>query len=309
MSGWVAGGAVWGRYLDTLMLGKGSLPANSGMTSIWTLCVAMAATGIDTNPELFPHTAQLLLLSTTETNTQSVKYCETQRHEWNSVQWNSSNKMKTSGDNKPATVTRYQNVLFHSICTELTHTPGHVFWKLIWKNYSFSSICLRWKNEVFINLMYVICHLPKLRWYLNDTFVPRPNVVWVSYPHTWVWLCRGLCSLWPPPPPLSLPHWAPSDAWLKPLTDRGTQYGIAVPPLQAGSLPSRYTRSVVNLRKRDFLQSYSYRFSKHCLTILWNMTFIIVLSALKHWMYCYNESIISLLQYGWKCLINVITNF
>lgn len=27
----------------------------------------MAATGMDTNPELFPHTAQLLLLSTTET--------------------------------------------------------------------------------------------------------------------------------------------------------------------------------------------------------------------------------------------------
>lgn len=34
-----------------------------------TLCVACAAAGMEMTPELFPHTAQLLLLSTTETQT------------------------------------------------------------------------------------------------------------------------------------------------------------------------------------------------------------------------------------------------
>lgn len=77
VSGWLVGCALWGRYLNTLMLGKGSLPANRGMTSICTLCVAMAATGMDTNPELLPHTAQLLLLSTTETHTQNSIIPET----------------------------------------------------------------------------------------------------------------------------------------------------------------------------------------------------------------------------------------
>lgn len=34
---------------------------------MWTRCVAWAATGMEMTPELFPQTAQLLLLSTTET--------------------------------------------------------------------------------------------------------------------------------------------------------------------------------------------------------------------------------------------------
>lgn len=55
----------WGRYLNNLTSGKGRYPANSGITSMWTLWVAWAATGIDITPELFPQTAQLLLLSTT----------------------------------------------------------------------------------------------------------------------------------------------------------------------------------------------------------------------------------------------------
>lgn len=55
----------WGRYLNNLTSGKGRYPANSGITSMWTLWVARAATGIDITPELFPQTAQLLLLSTT----------------------------------------------------------------------------------------------------------------------------------------------------------------------------------------------------------------------------------------------------
>lgn len=58
-------GAVCGRYLNTLILGKGRWPANSGITSMCALCVALAATGMDTMPELLPHTAQLLLLSAT----------------------------------------------------------------------------------------------------------------------------------------------------------------------------------------------------------------------------------------------------
>lgn len=55
----------WGRYLNNLTSGKGRWPANSGITSMWTLWVARGATGIEITPELFPQTAQLLLLSTT----------------------------------------------------------------------------------------------------------------------------------------------------------------------------------------------------------------------------------------------------
>lgn len=55
----------WGRYLNNLTSGKGRYPANSGITSMWTLWIAWGATGIEITPELFPHTAQLLLLSTT----------------------------------------------------------------------------------------------------------------------------------------------------------------------------------------------------------------------------------------------------
>lgn len=55
----------WGRYLNNLTSGKGRYPANSGITSMWTLWIARGATGIEITPELFPHTAQLLLLSTT----------------------------------------------------------------------------------------------------------------------------------------------------------------------------------------------------------------------------------------------------
>lgn len=75
-SGWMDTAAVWGRYFSTLNLGYGRCPANRGITSMCTMWVAPAANVSDTNPELFPHTAQLLLLSVTvEThrNTQQLE--------------------------------------------------------------------------------------------------------------------------------------------------------------------------------------------------------------------------------------------
>lgn len=71
----MAAAAVCGRYFSTLILGKGRCPANRGITSICTLWVALDLIGIETIPELFPHTAQLLLLSATV-----VTRAHTQRH-------------------------------------------------------------------------------------------------------------------------------------------------------------------------------------------------------------------------------------
>lgn len=71
-SSWEECAEWWGRYLNSLTSGRGRYPAKSGITSMWTLWVARAATGMEMTPQLFPHTAQLLLLSTTETRGSAV---------------------------------------------------------------------------------------------------------------------------------------------------------------------------------------------------------------------------------------------
>ena len=47
---------------------------------MWTRCMAWAVTGMEMTPELFPHTAQLLLLSTTETKRESAMFTQKGSH-------------------------------------------------------------------------------------------------------------------------------------------------------------------------------------------------------------------------------------
>lgn len=126
----MATAAVWGRYFSTLILGKGRCPANRGITSICTLWVASAVMGMDTMPELFPHTAQLLLLSATvrthrQTKNQSLKWCfEAKRNLWFYLHLKHWKNMLL--DKKCLSIfQRYYNL--HSFCfclSVLWETPG-----------------------------------------------------------------------------------------------------------------------------------------------------------------------------------------